>query len=175
MRTHVIHLLTAYIHDELPPHLVRRVIRHLETCDDCYLAMRRERDLARSLAAQMPALGVPGTDQLAQLLPAVLGAVKEKPSRRQLRALPGYGLALVVALVLAVMAPVLVMPRVSAEYAPNQPAPWMVQATATQSVTDPPVAALFSLTAVAHRGDLATEPPDLNPAPAPVAFATPGR
>jgi anti-sigma factor RsiW len=175
MRTHVTHLLTAYVHDELPPHLNRRVIRHLERCDDCYLAMQRERDLARTLAAQMPAIGVPHPEQLARLLPAILADVNEPPSRRQPRLLPGYGLALVATLVLAVMVPTLVVPRVVADYAPNQPAPYMIQATATQSVTDSPVAGLVSPTAIARRNDSATEPPVLDPAPAPVALATPGR
>ncbi len=175
MRTHVTHLLTAYLHDELPPHLNRRVIRHLERCDDCYLAMQRERELVRTLAAQMPVVGVPRPEQLARLLPAILAEVNEPPSRRRPRALPGYGLALVVTLVLAVMVPVLIAPRVAADYAPDQPAPYMIQATATQSVTDSPVAGLLLPMTVARRQNPATEPPDLDPAPAPVALATPGR
>lgn len=169
---HVTHLLTAYIHHELPPHLRSRVEKHVRSCDDCYAALGRERELARLLETRMPTFGAPRPEQLARLLPGILaqtsGSTADLPPGRP-RALPGLGLALVVILLL--VAPVLAGPHAAAQVAPNQPAPYMLQPTATPDITDAPGLA-SSPTAVALRSDAATEPAELIPPLIPVA-ATP--
>lgn len=172
-RGHVEHLLTAYVHNELPPHLRRRVARHVDRCDRCYAALRREQELTRSLRGQFTGFGQPRSDQLTRLLPDILA--EAKPRTRRPRLLPGFGVALVMSLVLALLLPVLMTPQAMADYAPDQPAPYMIAATATQSVTDAPQAlVLASPTAVARWvEEAATDPPDQNPPPAPVAQATP--
>ena len=171
MFAHVTPLLTAYIHDELPAHLRARVTRHLESCDACYAAMVQERELARLLDASIATLGTPRPEQLARLLPGILAEVARPSPPRQPRSLPGFGLALVLSLMLALLVPALVAPRMAADHAPDQPAPYMVEATATQSLTDSPAGLSAAPTAVA-RLDVATQPPHLHPMPAPIAQRT---
>ena len=175
MHRHVTHLLTAYLHGELPPHLRSRVIRHLEVCDTCYAAMLHEREMVRTLESQMPVFGMPYPETLSRLLPGILAEVRAS-SQAAVRpqGLPGAALALVMSLVLALVVPVLMAPHTAAVQAPDQPAPYMVAATATQSVTDSPVLVLASPTAVAQRLGVVTEPAELAPAPAPIALMTPG-
>jgi anti-sigma factor RsiW len=173
MNRHVTHLLSAYVHGELAPHLRLRVTRHLDSCDSCYAALCRERDLTRTLADQLPAFGAPQPDQLARLLPDILAETvpQTPPSPR----LSGMAVAMVLSLVLVIMVPALMMPRVSVVAAPDQPAPYMIAATATRSVTDAPGDSLpVSPTAVAVLDDRATEPPALNPSPVPEVQMTPG-
>lgn len=174
MRRHVTYLLTAYIHGELPPHLRERVTRHIGACDACYAALLRERELARLLAEELPGLGSPRPEQLARLLPGILAQADRGPAERP-QGLPGFGLALGLSLVLTLTVPLLLAsPRAAANALPNQPAPAMIVATATQSVTDAPAQAGLALTAVARRFELATEAARRSPAPAPIAQATPG-
>lgn len=172
---HVDHLLTAYLHHELPPHLRQRVERHTRACDRCYAALVRERELVRLLEAQMAVFGNSRPERLARLLPGILDAtgpdVALWPQVRRRRALPGLGMALLV-IVLAIAAPALASPRASSMAAPSQPAPYLLAATATPGSTDWPASALASPTVVAQRFEMATEPADLDPLPAPIA-ATP--
>ncbi len=172
---HVDHLLTAYLHRELPPHLRQRVERHTRVCDRCHTALVRERELARLLEAQMPAFGSPRPAQLTRLLPGILDAACPNSAHgmraERWRTLPGVGMALLM-LALAIVAPTLASPHAPGMAAPSQPAPYLLVATATPGSTDGPVFALASPTAVAQRFEMATEPPDLDPLPAPIA-ATP--
>lgn len=50
-------LLPAYIHRELSPRARRRVAAHLSHCDSCNAAYMDYRDVARSLKADVPAVG----------------------------------------------------------------------------------------------------------------------
>lgn len=170
---HVAHLLTAYVHHELPRHLSERVVRHVETCDACYAALTRARDMARFLGAQVPTFGAPRPEQLARLLPGILAEAGDRPAQRQggrRSFLPGFGLALVLTLILALAVPALASSHVVVERAPDQPAPYMIRATATPGVTDAPWLGVASPTVVAQRVDMeaATEPAFHAPPSAPI-------
>lgn len=176
MRYHVDHLLTTYIHDELPPHLRARVTRHVQHCDRCYAALRREEDLTRVLQAEMPLFGAPARGQLNRLLPGILAEVAPRPAPRSGFQGAGFAVALVVTLLVALFVPTLTGPRAVADYAPSQPVAPAIAATATQSITDAPYdVPVFLPTAVAQHVVLATDLPETDPPPAPVAQATPGR
>jgi len=169
MSGHVTQWLAAYLHGELPPHLRERVSRHIGECDACYAALCRERDLARTLGDAMPAFGAPRGDQLARVLAGILAGSGQAAAWR----MPRAGLALLLSLALLLLLPALVTPRAAAVHAPEQPAPYMIVATATQSSTDAPaMAVVVSPTAVAARLALPTEPPAVNPSPVPVVGAT---
>jgi anti-sigma factor RsiW len=176
MRLHVEHLLIAYIHDELPPHLRARVSRHVQHCDWCYAALRREEDLARLLQAEMPVVGTPTRGQLNRLLPGILAEVTPRPAPRSSFRGAGFAVALVVTLLVALFVPALSAPRAVASYAPSQPVGPAIAATATQSTTDTPSdVPVYLPTAVAQHVVLATDLPETDPPPAPIAQATPGQ
>ena len=176
MRYHVEHLLSTYIHDELPPHLRARVSRHVQHCDRCYAALRREEDLARLLQAELPLLGAPSRGQLNRLLPGILAEVNPRPAPHNGFRGAGFALALVVTLLVALFVPTLTGPRAVADYLPNQPVPPASAVAATQSITDAPGdMPVFLPTAVAQHVVLATDLPETDPPPAPIALATPGR
>ncbi|MBN2472805.1 MAG: zf-HC2 domain-containing protein [Anaerolineae bacterium] len=178
MSYHVTYLLAAYVHGELPPHLRERVSRHVQQCDACYAALVRERELNRTLQDGLRGMGAPRSEQLARLLPGILAeSAPPRPAHRARR--PGLGLAVGLSMLLILLMPALVMPRVSAIASPqDQPSP-QVRVTATHNVTDAPVHGLpvhviASPTVVAVQLVVMTQPPLLNPSPAPVLQATPG-
>ncbi len=177
MSQHVTTLLAAYVHDELPPHLRERVSRHVQGCDACYAALCRQREIDRVLQDELRGLGAPRPEQLVRLLPGILAeAAPARPAHRSRR--PGLGLAMAFSMLLILLMPALLMPRVSAVALPqDQPSP-QVRVTATQNVTDAPdhgmpVHVIASPTAVAVQLVVMTQPP-LNPSPVPVVEATPG-
>ena len=172
MSRHVTTLLAAFVHDELPPHLRIRVSRHVQECDACYAALVRERELNRALQDGLRCVGAPRDDELARLLPGIMAeATPVRPVRSSMRR-PGLGLAVVLSLMVLLLMPALVMPRVSAISAPqDQPSP-QVRVSATHSVTDAAVHVIASPTAVAVRFVTVTQPPLLNPSPVPVLQAT---
>ncbi|NPV68488.1 MAG: hypothetical protein HPY64_15195 [Anaerolineae bacterium] len=166
MNGHVTRWLTAYLHGELAPHLRERVSRHVRECDECYAALRREQELARELGDSMPVFGAPRNEQLARVLSGILAEAGNHQGMAAFR-VPRAGVALLLSLLL-VLLPALVMPR-AAVSAPDQPAPYMIAATATQSSTDAPTGLVIALpTAIAARQPLPTEPPAFNPSPVPV-------
>ncbi|GAB4570690.1 MAG: hypothetical protein Kow0077_05390 [Anaerolineae bacterium] len=167
MAHHVTSLLTAYVHDELPPHLRERVSRHVRECDGCYAALRRERELAAALKVEMHGMGVPRGEQLSRLLPAIVSETAGARGRGG-RGTPGIGFGVVLVIALFLLMPALMMSRAVAFTVPqDQPSPQVVM-TATQSVTDAPVFVVASPTAVAVRFEVVTEAPAVNPSPVPV-------
>ncbi len=178
MAKHVSHLLAAYVQDELPLHLRRRVATHLLTCESCCLALDRERTLARTLKGEMPILGAPRPEQVTRLLPGILAEViPPAGAERGFAAcrFPGLGMVMLVSLALAILVPAMVLPRSIAVSAPDQPAPYQIAATPTLSMTDSPQRVLpVSPTVVAAQRDIATEPA-MNPSPAPIVWLPPGQ
>jgi anti-sigma factor RsiW len=170
MERHVGYLLTAYVHDELPQHLRARVSRHIQSCDACYAALCREREIERLLLNQARATAGTPPEHLARLLPGILAeAVPARTGRRS-----GYGLVAVLSLVLLLLMPAATLPRLAANASPqDQPSPQLAM-TATQNVTDAPLRLAASPTAVAVRSNQLTEPPPLHPSPVPVLLATLG-
>ncbi len=176
MRFHVKHLLSAYVGRELPAYQRWRVSRHLQSCDVCYAALRREEERARILQDEMPRLGVPRPEQLARLLPGILAEVGPRPAARHPYRLSGFGVALVLSLLVVLFVPTLVMPRVAADFALSQPDPHVAAVTEAVGVTDAPLTVLLATpTAIALRPWVTTEVPNLLPPPAPIAQATPVR
>lgn len=171
MNGHVTRWLTAYLHGELAPHLQERVSRHVRECDECYAALRRERELARELGDSMPVFGAPRNEQLTRVLSGILAEAGNHQGMATFR-MPRAGVVLLLSLLL-VLLPALVMPRAAVVSAPDQPAPYMIAATATQSSTDAPVGfVMASPTAIAACRPLPTEPPAVNPSPVPVVDKT---
>lgn len=182
MRRHVKRYLVAYLQGELPPHLARRVREHIQHCDACYAALQREGERERVLAEQFAGFGAPYPAQLARVKASVLAAVlppSTPPPTRRL--LPGMGVLLALGLMIVLLAPVVMTPRLaSLVNVPDQHGPNVLAATALASRTDFPAQLVVSPTAVAQRAllqgdDAATAPPALDPPPAPIAEATPGR
>ncbi len=173
MRFHVKHLLSAYVSHELPAYQRWRVSRHIQLCDACYAALRREEERARVLKTEMPRLGAARPDQLARLLPGILAEVGPRPAARHPYQMSGFGVALVLSLLVVLFVPALVMPRVAADFALSQPDPHELASTETLGVTDAPLAALATPTAIALRPWVTTEVPSQLPPPAPVARAMP--
>ena len=171
---HVTHLLTAYVHAELPAHQRRRVTRHVQTCDACYAALRREEELTRRLAADLPGFGAPDEARLRQLWPGIMAEVA--PDRRRSYRKPAFALVLVTSFVLAMVIPAAVMPRAFADRTLDQPSPITADVTPAHSPTDSAGIVLVGQpTAVAHLPNAATETPDLDPLPAPIAMAQSAR
>lgn len=167
MDQHVTYLITAYVHGELPPHLRERVSRHVQQCDACYAALRRERELNDTLQDGLGIVSVPRPEQLARLLPGIMAeSPPARPVRNNRRS--DAGLAVLITMLVILLVPALIMPRVAAISSPQDQPPPQVLVTATQVVTDAPSLAVASPTAVAVRFLAVTDPPELNPSPAPV-------
>src|SRR5437016_9953530 len=71
MSKHIEHLLTAYVHRQLPRKERERVMLHVQLCANCRAALDREELLARDVARLMPLIGQPRRGQLARLWPAI--------------------------------------------------------------------------------------------------------
>ena len=171
---HVKHLLTAYVHGELPDHLRQRVARHIQHCNACYTAMLRERDMTQLLAGQMPGLGARRPDQLALLLPDILAGAVASPEPSW-SSWPGFGLVLGLVTFVVMALPVVATAQLPLREVPEQPAPHMIVPTATPELTDAPSSheseTASAPTAIAARlawGAQATEPALLSPVPVPL-------
>src|SRR5258707_8731544 len=103
-RSHVYHLITAYVHHQLQPEQAERVLRHVRVCPECSAALDRERQLARDIATTMPLIGRPRRgqyqDRLARLWPAIWLEFRTSPRARGFQRaqnwLPSYSLALMI-------------------------------------------------------------------------------
>ncbi len=71
MHTHVYHLLTAYVHDQLPAKQRNRVRYHVQRCPECRAALYEEQQLVQELSLTMPRIGQPRRNQLMRLWPAI--------------------------------------------------------------------------------------------------------
>src|SRR5438045_2558041 len=71
MHLHVYHLLTGYVHDQLPANERNRVRYHVQRCPECRAALYHEQQLAQEVALAMPRIGQPRRNQLARLWPAI--------------------------------------------------------------------------------------------------------
>lgn len=140
-RRHVYHLITAYVHDQLPPEQVARLLGHIRTCAECSAALDREQRLAHDIAATMPMIGRPRRsqvqDRLARLWPAIWLEFRTSPrGKRTVRWLPSYSLAVALMMLGVFAVSALFAGTTQAIAAPFQPAPTQVHATPTLSVTD---------------------------------------
>lgn len=174
MDQHVTYLITAYVHGELPPHLRERVSRHVQQCDACYAALRREQELSDTLQDGLRVTAGPRSDQLAHLLPGIVAASGSTRSGRLSRR-SGVGMAVVISMLVILLVPALIMPRVVALSSPQDQPPPQVLVTATRVMTDVPSQVVASPTAVAVRFVPVTDPPELNPSPVPVLDTVPGQ
>jgi anti-sigma factor RsiW len=179
-RSHVKHLLVAYVHGELLPEECVRVARHLAVCGGCRRALAAEEQLAAELSARLPALATPRPGQLARLWPGIAARLARgcslRSSRRQSVSIlaPTFGMALTFGLLCAIVLPVLLGGDVSVEVA-TQPRPAGTYAGATfPAVTFVPdrrasVSTDVSPPAVAQLPDVSptAQPPALAPIPTP--------
>src|SRR5947209_1326332 len=107
-RSHVYHLMTAYVHHQLRPEQAERVLQHIRVCQECRTALDRQQQVARDIAITMPLIGRPPRgqyqDRLARLWPAIWLEFRTSPrGKRPPRWLPSYSLA-VALMVLGVFA-----------------------------------------------------------------------
>lgn len=138
LRSHVYHLIPAYVHHQLQPEQAARVLRHVGVCSDCRAALDREQQLAREIARTMPLIGRPRRGQLARLWPAIWLEFRTPRGKRGQRWLPSYSLALGVIMLGVFAVSALFAGTTQAIAAPFQPAPTELRATATLTVTDQP-------------------------------------
>ncbi len=172
-RSHIRHLLIAYLNGELPAEVRDRVTRHLAGCEGCRQALAAEERIAAELRARLPAITAPRLGQLARLWPGVATRIApgkpRQPPRRVLSLAPTFGMMLTFGLLCALILPLALGSRVSVAEA-TQPRP--VTTTATAAPADATAAvksiATPSPSAVAL-ASLMARPPTLAPAPTPAA------
>jgi anti-sigma factor RsiW len=137
MRNHVRHLLTAYVHRQLPPAQRERVLLHVRSCPACRAALDREERLTHDLIQYMPQIGQPRPNQLARLWPGIWREFRVPPVSLG-RWLPSYGLLLAVMLACAFFASALFAGPSHAVAAPVQRVPADIRPTLTPVRTDEP-------------------------------------
>lgn len=122
---HVTHLLTRYVNGTLRASLSARVVNHVRTCERCRAALAREERVNADVRHDLRQVGQPRQGQLAAVWTDVWSEVSAP--RRQFRwdavLLPGVGVILTVALVLAVALPLLNEGGIRVEAAPQQARP----------------------------------------------------
>lgn len=138
---HVYHLLTAYVHHQLPRAERNRVLLHLQTCPDCWMAMERESQLVHELQAHMPGIGQPERNQLARLWPAIWAEFKTAQTRsKAVIRWSSYGMALALMVLVGIfVTSALFNNPVPAMAAPVQAQPSDVRATWTPVFTEEPI------------------------------------
>ncbi|HML22824.1 MAG TPA: zf-HC2 domain-containing protein [Aggregatilinea sp.] len=125
-RRHVTHLLTRYVHGQLPPAQSALVVNHVRNCAPCRAALTREESLAAGLRREMPTFGQPTSGQMAQVWAGVWGEVSTQRPRGGLSGstwLPGLSFMVAALLVVLVMLPLISQGGIRAEAAPLQPRP----------------------------------------------------
>ncbi len=169
MPKHVYHLLTAYVHHQLPGAQCLIVAQHVQRCAPCRAALAREERLVRDLQSTMPLIGQARQGQLGRLWPAIWAGIKAPRSNRGFR-MPSYGMALALMLVCAVVVSVFFNSPAYATAAPLPPVPAEIQATSTPIFTEQPNLARTqeSTQPIASRTAFA---PTLPPMPSPVPYA----
>lgn len=162
--------LVAYIHNELPPHLRRRVSYHLDDCSACYGVYIQQRDLARDLQNVVPMVGRGEKPRLDRVWSAVQTDMT-KPRRISIFYQTRYGLALMAA-VLGLLFPWVVgSQNVTLAAPPTQPAPLL--AVQTAGITAPVLQGTAIALSVTVGDGAATPEAQPRGAPAPGATAAP--
>jgi hypothetical protein len=172
MPKHVYHLLTAYVHQQLPRAQRIGVAQHVQRCAPCREALAREERLARDLQSTLPLIGQPRQGQLGRLWPAIWAEIKAPRSEKGLR-MPSYGMALALMLVCAFVVSVFFNSPTYATAAPLPPVPAEIQATSTPIFTEQPYLARTqeSTQPIASQTAFAPTVPTLPPMPSPVPNA----
>lgn len=159
--------LVAYLHNELSPHLRRRVAYHLDDCAACYVRYTQQRDLARELHNAVPLLGRDHTARVDRVWAAVQSElIQPRPTPLLMRA--RYGLMLL-SLLLALLFPwALGGQRLTSAAPPTQPPPLL--AIRTAEITEPGPQGTAIALSVTVNDRAAT--PEANPRSAPEPGAT---
>ena len=152
-RSHVKHLLLAYLHGELSPAERDRVAQHIRHCEACRQALAEEERLAAELRTRLPILAAPQPGQLARLWTGIAARIApQEASRRVSRRGPAtalssaFGMALTFGLIFAIALPLLLGGD-------------MPSGVATQPRPDTVNVASFSLTGTAVPGTSDTRAP----------------
>jgi hypothetical protein len=140
MSKHVNHLITAYIHRQLPSRQRNRVLKHVNDCPECWDALAHEQEIQRDIANVMRTLGQPSKRQLDRLWPSIWSEFIAPRRSRRLVTIPTYGLALGMFMLVAFVAMLLMTGPTQVIAAPFQAAPLRITATATAATTDEPSA-----------------------------------
>ncbi len=161
--------LVSYLHNELSPHLRRRVAYHLDDCAVCYALYVQQRDLARELQNAVPLIGRNSVTRFDRVWLSVQGELAQPSRAPQLHA--RYSLALL-ALLLALLFPwTMGGQRLTSAAPPTQPPPLL--AVRTAELTEPgPMGTAIALS-VTVNDRAATPEASLRGAPKPGATAAP--
>jgi hypothetical protein len=135
MVNHVDHLLTAYVHRQLPRAQRDRVALHVRMCAECHDALEREQQMAYDIARTLPLIGRPRRGQLARLWPTIWMEFRT-PNSRTRKWLPSYSVAVVMLIACAFAISALFTGPTQAIAAPFQAAPTEILATPTLSHTE---------------------------------------
>src|SRR5690349_7825706 len=130
MYKHVEHLLTAYVHRQLPRKQRERVLLHVQLCAQCRAALDREETLAREVARVMPLIGQPQRGQLTRLWPNIWREFRT-PQTSFGRLLPPYGVVFGLIFLCAFVASALFGGPTYANAAPSMQAPADIRPTVT--------------------------------------------
>ncbi|MBI5670420.1 MAG: zf-HC2 domain-containing protein [Chloroflexi bacterium] len=162
--------LVAYLHNELSPHLRRRVAYHLDDCPVCYAVYVWQRDLARDLQNAVPLIGRGSQPRLNRVWAAVQADLAQ-PRRTPLFYQARYGLAMLAAALTLLFPWVFSGHDVTLAAPPTQPAPLL--AVQTAGVTAPlPAGTAVALSVTLNDGP-ATPEAQPRGLPAPGATAAP--
>ncbi len=164
MRNHVTHLLTAYIHRQLPRDQRDRVLVHVQMCADCRAALAREEMIARDISTAMPLIGQPRRYQLRRLWPSIWAEFRNPRPRTQ-SLLPSYGVALVIFVLGACMLSTLFSGPAYAIAAPAQAVTAEIHATSTSVGTDEPTTVAQKLPEASETASGSAFLPMASPAP----------
>ncbi len=161
--------LVSYLHNELSPHLRRRVAYHLDDCAACYALYVQQRELARELQNAVPLIGRNDAPRFDRVWLSVQGELVQPRRSPQFHA--RYSLALL-ALLLALLFPwTMGGQRLTSAAPPTQPPPLLVIRTA--ELTEPGPQGTVVALSVTVNDRAATPEANLRSAPGLSATAAP--
>jgi anti-sigma factor RsiW len=128
--------MIAFLHGELPPGSRRRVARYIDECPKCYAEYVRQRSLQHELAHRLPSLGQPNPDQLDRIWAGIQAEMQPAPRHTPLAYIARYGLA-TLALVMALLVPLLIGGLDGPQITVTQPRPADLATEVTASPPEP--------------------------------------
>lgn len=156
---------TAYTHDELPPSVRRRVVRHLNTCESCYTTYIQEWQLAHDLTQAVSRIGQPPRSSLAKVWLAVDAERQRTVSHQRFAVFQGrYGVAMLLLALTLILPLTMGSGGVTWAAPPTQPAPHSVVANRTPAHPSA-VGTLVALNLLTEPVNTPDARPDVRPVP----------
>jgi len=130
--------MVAYLNGELNERARRRMARFIDGDARCYAEYQRQRDIQRSLAADLPAMGRPQAAQLDRIWAAVKADLTAPEPSRQPVVRARYGLVMML-FITALVFPLVFGDSTISQAAATPPTPGETQAVAISAETESPL------------------------------------